>query len=141
MHGNAKCSPFSSFVSPLGKMLYPLDSRVFSLHRHYLFSAGTISSFCRSLKTMEKINSSDTNGTMSVDDAIEVFTNIMRSLNVGHRQTFLSYISHNWKPEEAEMQSLPQNSIGIRYFKFVQQTVIQTINEADVVHRWLPQRK
>ncbi|CAK9798897.1 hypothetical protein ANTQUA_LOCUS1771 [Anthophora quadrimaculata] len=48
----------------------------------------------------------DKNGVMSVQNAIQTFTSIMRSLNDIDQRVFLSFISDNWKPEEVKVQSL-----------------------------------
>ncbi|XP_076757206.1 uncharacterized protein LOC143427159 [Xylocopa sonorina] len=45
---------------------------------------------------------------MSVQNAIETFTSIMRSLNVDDQQMFLSFIADNWKPEEMKSRCLSQ---------------------------------
>ncbi|XP_029037389.1 uncharacterized protein LOC114873327 [Osmia bicornis bicornis] len=55
------------------------------------------------------MNSTNRNSTMSVEEAIKKFTDIIRSLNAVDQQTFLSFIADNWKPEEAKIQSISQN--------------------------------
>ncbi|XP_012154438.2 uncharacterized protein LOC100877832 isoform X1 [Megachile rotundata] len=55
------------------------------------------------------MNSINRETTMSVQEAIKCFTDIMRSLNAVDQQLFLSFIADNWKPEEAKIQSLPQS--------------------------------
>ncbi|XP_076168420.1 uncharacterized protein LOC143147222 [Ptiloglossa arizonensis] len=54
----------------------------------------------------------DMNGTMSLKSAIQIFTDIMRSLNSTDQKVFLSFIADNWKPEEAKIQFLPRNDIN-----------------------------
>lgn len=48
----------------------------------------------------------DMNVSMSVQNAIEIFTTIMRSLNTVDKQIFLSFVADNWKPQEIKIQSV-----------------------------------
>ncbi|XP_043264470.1 uncharacterized protein LOC122404512 isoform X2 [Colletes gigas] len=56
------------------------------------------------------MNVADGIGTMSVKDAIRVFTDTMRSLNSTDQQIFLSFIADNWRPEEAKIEYASRNS-------------------------------
>ncbi|KAG6799929.1 hypothetical protein HZU73_04737 [Apis mellifera caucasica] len=52
----------------------------------------------------------DKNASMSVQNAIEIFTTIMRSLNTVDKQVFLSFIADNWKPQEIKIQSVSNDN-------------------------------
>lgn len=54
----------------------------------------------------------DTNISMTVESAIEMFTSIMCSLNEIGKQTFLSFIADNWKPQNVKIESLSKNAYG-----------------------------
>lgn len=53
----------------------------------------------------------DMNVSMSVQNAIEIFTTIMRSLNTVDKQAFLSFIADNWKPQDIKIQNSVSNGI------------------------------
>lgn len=55
----------------------------------------------------------DKNASMSVQNAIEIFTTIMRSLNTVDKQVFLSFIADNWKPQEIKIQSVSNGIYNI----------------------------
>lgn len=55
----------------------------------------------------------DTNVSMTVESAIEMFTSIMCSLNEIGKQTFLSFIADNWKPQNVKIESLSKNAYGM----------------------------
>lgn len=55
----------------------------------------------------------DMNINMSVQNAIEIFTTIMRSLNTVDKQVFLSFITDNWKPQEINIQSVSNGIYNI----------------------------
>ena len=51
----------------------------------------------------------DTVDSISIDNAIKIFTSIMCSLSVTDKKVFLSYIADNWKPEKIKSQPLTEN--------------------------------
>lgn len=55
----------------------------------------------------------DANVSMTVESAIEMFTSIMCSLNEIGKQTFLSFIADNWKPQNVRIESLSKNAYGM----------------------------
>ncbi|XP_017754294.1 PREDICTED: uncharacterized protein LOC108546611 [Eufriesea mexicana] len=57
----------------------------------------------------------DMNTSMTIQNAIEMFTSIMRSLNNIDQQTFLSFIADNWKPEEIKIQSSQSGNSHEKY--------------------------
>lgn len=52
----------------------------------------------------------DTNVSMTVESAIEMFTSIMCSLNDIGKLTFLSFIADNWKPQNVKIESLSKHA-------------------------------
>lgn len=52
----------------------------------------------------------DTVDSISIDDAIQIFTSIMCSLSVTDKNVFLSYVADNWKPEKIKSRPFTENT-------------------------------
>lgn len=52
----------------------------------------------------------DTVNSISIDNAIRIFTSVICSLSATDKNTFLSYIADNWKPEKIKSQPITEDT-------------------------------